>query len=462
MHFPLGKPIAAMLIITLMTACAIAWRPAEVRKDVTLWTFAESHVRMLTGKSKRSPDTNSPVARFEAQTGKSLNPKIVGSRGMDIRLLSMFNNPESSTEIPDIVFLEISGLGRYFRAPADQMGLMPLNDRLKATGWYDQLVEARFAPYTKEGKIFGVPIDLHPVTLTYRKDLWDEAGIDLEPIKTWDEFHAAALKFQEYWTAKGFPNRRAIALQSAGADDLTMLLLSRHVNLVDANLNVHLTDDVVVETLLEYVSMAAGDRQIGGDVTTGGGGSYRDLSRGDLCAVFSPDWMVYYLTQYSSGIEGKLAMRPLPIFKEGDTPTSTWGGTCVAIPKAAKDKDLSWKLLEMMVLDPQSIKFERQFSSVIPPIRSSWKNLNHPQGNALYGGQNVMALYASLADKIPARVSTPFSVYATGRLSLVVHDVILQVRKGNIANLEAYTRERLAEAQKDVESLINFTRSQEK
>jgi arabinosaccharide transport system substrate-binding protein len=462
MHFPLGKPIAAMLMIALITGLAIANRPAEVKKDATLWTFAESHVRMLTGKSRRSPSEDSPVRRFEQLTGKSLDPKIVGGRGMDIRLLSMFNNPEASTEIPDIVFLEISGLGRYFRAPADQMGLMPLNDRLKSSGWYDQIVTARFAPYTKEGKIFGVPIDLHPVTLTYRKDLWDEAGIDLQPIKTWDEFQEAALKFQDYWRARGEPNRRAIALQSASADDMTVLLLSRHVNLVDADSKAHLTDEIVVETLVKYARMTAGPRQIAGDVTTGGGGGYRDLTRGDLCAMFSPDWMVYYLTQYASGLKGKLAMRPLPIFAPGDTPTSTWGGTCVAIPKAAKDKDLSWKLLEMMVLDRQSIKFERQFSSVIPPLRGSWPGLDFPTGNELFGGQKVMDTYISLADKIPARISTPFSVYATGRLALVVHDVIIQVRKGNDANLEAYARERLREAQQDVESLINFTRSQEK
>jgi len=461
MHFPLGKPIAAMLIIAMVTGITIFNRPAEVKKDMTLWTFAESHIRMLTGKSRRSPDPESPVKRFEAETGKTLDPKLIGSRGMDIRLLSMFNNPEASEEIPDIVFLEISGLGRYFRAPVDKIGLMPLNDRLTASGWMDQIVKARFAPYTKEGLIFGVPIDLHPVTLTYRKDLWDEAGIDVQSIQTWEEFHHAGLRFQAYWRSRGFPNRRAIVLQSAGADDLVMLLLAQHINLVDGDLNVHLTDAVVVQTLIKYARMVAGPEQIAGDVTTGGGGSYRDLSRGDLCAVLSPDWMVYYLHQYTTDLNGKLAMRPLPVFKLGDTPTSTWGGTCVAIPKAARNKDLSWKLLEKMVLDAESIRFERAFSSVIPPIRSSWPGMRSRGGDPLFGGQDVTQLYIDLADKIPRRISTPFSVYATARLGMAVHEMVTKVRDGGDANLERYARDRLIEAQRDVEALIAFTRSQE-
>ena len=33
--------------------------------------------------------------------------------------------------------------------------------------------------------IFGVPHDVHPTTLTYRDDLFRQAGIDLSQAKTW-------------------------------------------------------------------------------------------------------------------------------------------------------------------------------------------------------------------------------------------------------------------------------------
>ena len=43
----------------------------------------------------------------------------------------------------------------------------------------DKIVAARLAPWSKDGVIFGVPHDVHPVAIAYRDDLFREAGIDL-------------------------------------------------------------------------------------------------------------------------------------------------------------------------------------------------------------------------------------------------------------------------------------------
>ena len=84
-----------------------------------------------------------------------------------------------SEEIPDLVEMEISLVGRFFRPPLKEVGFLPLDAQLDRTGWRDRLLQSRLAPWQKEGVTFGVPHDVHPCTITYRDDLFREAGVDL-------------------------------------------------------------------------------------------------------------------------------------------------------------------------------------------------------------------------------------------------------------------------------------------
>ena len=102
-------------------------------------------------------------------------------------------------DTPDLVEVEINRIGKFFRPPVEEVGFLPLNDLLKRDGLYDQIVESRYAPWSKQGVIFGIPNDLHPCTITYRDDLFREAGVDLAAAKTWPQFQEACLKFQAYW-----------------------------------------------------------------------------------------------------------------------------------------------------------------------------------------------------------------------------------------------------------------------
>src|SRR5262245_66446128 len=111
----------------------------------------------------------------------------------------MFMADPTSEELPDLCEIVIGSIGKFFRPPLKDVGLVPLNEYLDRSGWRHRVVESRFAPWTKEGVIFGLPHDVHPCTITYRKDLFDEAGIDLTQAKTWPQFHAACVKFRDYW-----------------------------------------------------------------------------------------------------------------------------------------------------------------------------------------------------------------------------------------------------------------------
>src|SRR5581483_9735362 len=172
-----------MLVLALISGVFVTSRPDPPHSKMSLWTFAESHKRSYDGEEHSVGEP--PATKYTRTTGNSLDVVLMNIRAEDVRLLSIFNTHGRDQIVPDAVEVEISKIGKFFRPPLADIGFLPLNDFLKQSGWYDQIVKARFAPWSKKGVIFGVPHDLHPTGIAYRKDLFDQAGIDLASADTW-------------------------------------------------------------------------------------------------------------------------------------------------------------------------------------------------------------------------------------------------------------------------------------
>ena len=114
--------------------------------------------------------------------------QIVQAQAMSRRLQADFADELDGAGVPDVVEIEINQIGKFFRPPLGEVGFEPLRPMLEASGDYDRILESRFAPWSKQGVIFGVPNDVHPCGITYRDDLFRKAGIDLAAAKTWPRF----------------------------------------------------------------------------------------------------------------------------------------------------------------------------------------------------------------------------------------------------------------------------------
>src|SRR5450432_5551 len=160
MSFPLGKPIFVMIIIALISGGFLATRHEQPKSDLVFWTFTQSHA-----------DTyRSIIAQFEKESGLKVDIQIVAPIAENVRLESMFMSGQHDRALPDVVEVEISNVARFFRPPLDEIGFLPLNDYLKKDGWDKRILPSRLATWTKGATIFGVPHDVHPVSITYRQD----------------------------------------------------------------------------------------------------------------------------------------------------------------------------------------------------------------------------------------------------------------------------------------------------
>ena len=412
MAFHLGKPILVMTIAAIVTGATVTTRREPPRKQLTFWVFADTHYTSY----------KPAIEAFEKETGISVDMQIVQSHAMSRRLQADFADRLTGDGVPDLVEIGADQVGKFFRPPLDEVGFEPAQPWLQSSGYSQQIVPARFSPWSKEGKAFGVPHDVHPVGITYREDLFREAGIDLSTAKTWLEFKQLCLRFQDYWERHGYPMRHAVEFPGSRADVLSIMLLQRGINLVDDFGRVHIADPKVAETVAFYAQCVTGPDAIGGESGDGDGPLQRDMLAGNICAWLTPDWRLGKLKELGGDtLRGKLRFMPLPRFDPTDAPTACWGGTMIAILRSSSRKDEARQLIERLYFDRAGVAARHAITQILPPVKTMWDDPAYHHPDAYFGGQRIDEKLIELAGQIPPCYVTPASNIAGAYLQLVLH-----------------------------------------
>jgi len=455
MRFTLGRPVFALLLVALASGSAVLVRPAEPRANLVVWTFSQAQADFFR---------NSSLPRqFENRTGFSVGISLMGQSGENIRLASAFMSDGRGAAAPDLCEIEIDAIGQFLRPPIRDIGLLPLNDFLARSGWESRIVASRLAPWSKTDPatgrqiICGIPEDVHPVAIAYRKDLFEQAGIDLAQAKSWNEFQSLCQRFESFWASRGFHDRRAIALSTSNPDELLEMLLQRHINLIDSDEQLHFTDAKVLGTLTFYARMIAGSGAVAGEPSPGVQWT-EDLEHGNICAICAPDWKVDDLRRFSPDLAGKIALMPMPRFEPDDSATSTLGGTMIGICRSCPDPERAWELLEYLVLSPQSHESAiAAGDDVLPAVSQYWSDPAYHRPDAFFaGGQSADDLFVTLAAQIPQRVVTPFTYQAELALGVVLHRSVTFLRQQGPEGLDDACAGWLADAQNDIGRRIEF------
>ena len=121
-------------------------------------------------------------ADLEKEAGGKIDLHVVDFDSLHQQALLNFQNKVSNY---DIVAVEASQFGEYKSALTD---LTPLIKKSNMDGFDFQ--QSAWSGTTYDGKQLGIPFQPHSEILAYRKDLFDEAG--LQPPKTTDELLADA------------------------------------------------------------------------------------------------------------------------------------------------------------------------------------------------------------------------------------------------------------------------------
>jgi len=441
--FPFGKVPFALLVTAVLSSVlvVITSRAASDRPTLVVAVSARAHAIAY----------KAALPAFEKKHGVDVEVQLVNYRSLETR---MQNAILSGVEIPDLTELPFGTLGFFTRGPRQDIGLMDLTERVEQDQLAERLVQSRFAGWTARGRVYGLPHDVHPVMLTYRRDLMEELGIDVDKIETWDDFVEVGRKVTKDLDGDGVPDRYMMDFHMSGGESLRMLIFQRGGAIFDADGGVVFDSEVVANTIEWYIDQVYGPQRIAFEAGWGQT-QMKAMTDGLILFYWTPDWRSYNFTAEGPHLKGKLAVMPVPAWEKGGRRTTTWGGTGVTIAASTKHPELAWELAKYLYFERSQLGKRFLETNIIPPNKDAWDLPEFNQPNEHFSGQKLGKLYAELAADVPPVYISPLQRVGEAKLeeafsgSLEYYrehgkDGLKEVIRGELKDSAQYVRQALA------------------
>nr|WP_318036087.1 ABC transporter substrate-binding protein [Halobacillus salinarum] len=271
----------------------------EGATELTYWTFAGQHVDLFKDSAERwneeHPDR--PI-KLVAQT-------YPYDQMHNNLLLAL----QSGKGAPDLADIELSKYANFMQGEPQ---LEPMNEYIEPV--LDDSVKSRFDIYAKDGKYYGVPTHVGATVMYYNTEIMDQAGVDIDKIKTWDDFITAGKKVVK--------NTDSV-MWNVGTTDYLMdfwpMISQQDSDFFDKEGNVILDNDTNIKTL-DFLHQVVYEDKIA-ELTPGGMNQseefYGYMNDGGAASILAPIWYMGRFLDNMPDLKGKIAIRPMPAWEEG-------------------------------------------------------------------------------------------------------------------------------------------------
>jgi multiple sugar transport system substrate-binding protein len=311
-----------------------------------------------------------------------------GAAGTNAKL----TNATRAGNAPDVATSDYISLPQF----AIDGTMMDLTDRIDG-GFRSQLVPQAWDQVTFDGRVYGVPIDIEPMVMFYRRDLFEQHGIAVP--RTWPEFEQAArdlkaanpdVRLTSFFTNSG-PHLAGVAQQAGGqwfstagghwslefTDPGTLRVAEFWQRLVD-------------EDLVRPVPINSQQWQAG-------------INSGTIATYLDGAWAAAALMRSNPDGAGKWAAAPLPQWDPARPAVGVKGGSVFGITKDSEHPDEAMVFLRWMVTDPEA--FRARLSSGTSSMYPAAPNLigvaDEGFDRSYFSGQDIYALFRREAATVP-------------------------------------------------------------
>ncbi|WP_217140346.1 ABC transporter substrate-binding protein [Streptomyces sp. AC627_RSS907] len=294
------------------------------------------------------------------------------------------NAPDVATiEYPQVPGYAIDGVARDI---TDLIG-----DRLRR-----KLLPQALGLTTFEGRVFSVPLDVEPMVMHYRADLFDHFG--LRVARTWDEFAEQAATVH-----REAPGRRLVLFPTDGMTQFAAYAWQAGARWFDTSRgawNVSLADapsrrvadywqglidrdDVFVNA----VESRQADAQIG---------------NGLVLTRLSGAWDAGAQMNARPGQRNQWRIAPLPQWDTARPSAGTHGGSTFAVTKDSRHPEAAMEFIEWQVSHPDALRarLSSGTSSQYPAAPDLVTVGREAFDRSYYGGQDIYSLFEQEAERI--------------------------------------------------------------
>ncbi|WP_327371505.1 ABC transporter substrate-binding protein [Streptomyces sp. NBC_01217] len=342
------------------------------------------------------------------------------------------NAPDVATiEYPQVPGFAIDGVAREI---TDMV-----SDGLRA-----KLLPQALGLTTFEKRVFSVPLDVEPMVLHYRTDLFEQYGLEVP--RTWDEFEDLARTVR-----RKAPGRRLATFATDGAPQFAAYAWQAGAQWFDTRAgawNVSLADEPsrrvaaywqrLIDQDLVFMN-AVDSRQYDAQV-----------SNGLVLTRLSGAWDAGAQMNARPGQKGKWAIAPLPQWNASDSALGTHGGSTFAVTAQSSHPEAAMEFIEWQVSHPDALRarLSSGTSSQYPAAPDLVAVGREAFDRSYYSGQDIYTLFEQEAHRIRdgwtwgPRMSASqkvmqdgFARVGGGQGSLI--DVVRATQRGTMPDLKA-------------------------
>lgn len=288
---------------------------------------------------------------------------------------------------PDLCSIDVAFLAQYID------GLTDLSTQVNP--YVDQFVSPTISLASYKGKFYGLATDSEPMGIYYRKDIWDQYGINEPDIATWNDLIAAGETLYEASQGKVY----LYAMDASQSYFLyEVLALSQGFS------GFYFSDDdtkVIVDSppILEAVTVikALWD---GKGVSRNPPQLNQLLKSGKVASqIVGPAWFARVLADDLSDQAGKWQLMRVPAVKAGGLRVGYQYPTIFVIPQQSKLKEAAWELSRIGLTGPGA-RFLYDKTKILPAYRPLKDELKG-KPDKFFGDQNVVDVWDSMMADTP-------------------------------------------------------------
>ncbi|MCZ8516134.1 sugar ABC transporter substrate-binding protein [Paenibacillus filicis] len=286
---------------------------------------------------------------------------------------------------PDVAMLEAGYIGKY----RDKKGFVNLYDApYNAKRFENDFVDYKYQmAISLDGKqMIGVPWDIGPISLFYRRDIFKEVGLPDEPaevqklLSTWDGYLDVARKVS-------IPGKRWMVNNAAD------VFMSRWANRDYYNPDLSFRFDD--QKSLDLLGLSATLRKEGLDakVALYSNEMYALIKNGQIATHISGAWFGGFLKTFvAPDTAGKWGVVKVP----GESVTN-WGGSFLTIPEQSKNKEAAWAFIEFALANKDSQNAMFKAVDYFPAYKPAWDDPIYHDADPFFGNQKTRELWVDIA-----------------------------------------------------------------
>ena len=345
-----------------------------------------------------------PTLKKVAEDFESKYPEVdielVNAGTGDKQYTALQNAITAGSGAPDVAQVEYYALGQFAIAHSMEdlasFGAAARNKTFTPGPW---------SAVTYDKAVYALPMDSGPMALFYNKKVFDKHGIAIP--STWDEYVEAARTLH-----KADP-KIFITNDTGDAGATTSLIWQaggRPYKSAGTQVSVDFGDAGTKKYADTWQKLL--DEDLVSPVSSWSNEWYQGLASGSIATLSIGAWMPASFASGVASASGDWRVAPLPQWTKGDRTSAENGGSSLAMPEGAKNKELAYAFIEYATTGAGATS--RVAQGAFPATSADLESTAFLETEFPYfGGQQANKLFAESANNVGADWSyLPYQVYA--------------------------------------------------